>query len=234
MVKNLNPEALIIEGTRIKEETKDDEEKVKEVILKLANLSSGLVLVDFGWKDITRFETIEEVALKTKRTFVISPKLAYLLYNLKINLNSNVKVYLKRRDSLLYSLSDYSDDKYLLGYLLDWGEKSSLMKQAFESRYEEFLKPALAHFYEGIKAFHIKENPQKYILMLNFFELNELFDLKPQEGSIYIKASSEPFNDEMKIDQKKLKNWLKYFKIKAYLEKDLYGIHASGHASGLD
>ena len=58
------------------------------------------------------------------------------------------------------------------------------------------------------------------------FDLKELIDLKPVDGSVYIKSVCEPFDIEMEIDWKKVKNWIDHFGMK------LYKTHVSGHASG--
>ncbi len=86
--------------------------------------AEGLVLINFGWKDLTRFNTVYQATKENKRTLLISPKLAYLLYEMHFNFPTeyadprkmpNLKVYLKREGDLLYSKADY--DKYSMGYL---------------------------------------------------------------------------------------------------------------------
>jgi hypothetical protein len=37
------------------------------------------------------------------------------------------------------------------------------------------------------------------------FDLKELIDIKPVEGSVYIKSACEPFYAEMKMDWKRVK-----------------------------
>jgi len=60
---------------------------------------------------------------------------------------------------------------------------------------------------------------------MNFWEINQLVDIQPK-NAIWVKSSCEPFCEEMEIDEKRKKEWLKHFGIKAYFA------HASGHASG--
>jgi ribonuclease J len=59
------------------------------------------------------------------------------------------------------------------------------------------------------------------------FDLKELIDLKPAEGSVYIKSVCEPFDIEMEIDWQRIENWIKHFGM------DINSTHVSGHASGL-
>ena len=54
----------------------------------------------------------------------------------------------------------------------------------------------------------LRENPEDYIFRCDFFELKELIDIKPEKG-VYIKSSTEPFDEQMEIDAEKVKRWLK-------------------------
>ena len=60
---------------------------------------------------------------------------------------------------------------------------------------------------------------------MSMWEINQLSDINPK-NAVWIKSSCEPFDEEMKIDEKRKKNWLRHYKIKEY------SAHASGHASG--
>ena len=79
-----------------------------------------------------------------------------------------------------------------------------------------------------ITAEEISKSQQKYVMFMNYFQLNNLFDIKPKKGSVHIRSITEPFNDDMVLDQRRINNWLKLFKL--YPE---HRFHASGHASGL-
>jgi ribonuclease J len=77
------------------------------------------------------------------------------------------------------------------------------------------------------------------VLMFSYWDANELFDLMPLEGNHktrYVSASTEPFSEEMEIDEGKMVNWLDFFSITYDHElKDKQKIfirrHVSGHAS---
>jgi ribonuclease J len=215
---------LITEGTRIDEDVSKDELEVEADIAKAFHGVKGLAIVGFGWKDVTRYETLVNVAKQMKRTLVISPKLAYLLHLLKKQKllkiptpedSELVSVYLPRKDSMLYAKSDYSHTKHALGYSVDWKEG--------EIRTE--------HYENGVRAYDLRENPSRYILHLDFYEFNELIDINPPPESAYISASTEPFSEEMEIDEQRLNNWLRHFKLLGKGENVVH-IHASGHASG--
>jgi ribonuclease J len=65
------------------------------------------------------------------------------------------------------------------------------------------------------------------MVVLNFWYFNMFVDLKPN-GGIYIHSLSEPFNEEMEISYKRMKNWIDFFKIK-FVQS-----HCSGHINGID
>ena len=265
-------DSLIVEGTRIESEQTlketDVENNIKEDILKAA----GLILITFGWKDLSRFEVVHRCSIAADRTLVILPKLAYLLYEMHHNFPGqypdprtvpNLKVYLKREDSLLYSKADY--DKWKMGYL-DFhgrnlakkdqnlvriaeslkcgGEKCTCTEPKVEPDTEpiniETYELATHHLKHGVKAFEIRENPSKYVLLFTNMDVNELFDLMPKQSvhpAHYISTSTEPFNDEMEIDESKFMNWLDAFKVTYDYEEDeekhkhFMRRHVSGHAS---
>jgi ribonuclease J len=106
------------------------------------------------------------------------------------------------------------------------------MREAFVDGNTEYLESRLCNYYDGVRAYDIMENPSKYILHAGYFDMNELLDVNPPSGSIFVRAATEPFSDEMVLDEEKLTNWLDFFKI-----NDGAGImreHVSGHASGPD
>jgi len=47
--------------------------------------------------------------------------------------------------------------------------------------------------------------------------------VEPTAGSVYILSSSEPYNEEMELDQQRLVEWLDFYGM------PLYHIHVSGH-----
>lgn len=241
--KNLQPDLLITEGTRISSDTRDSEQDVEDRITSVVSGSSGLAIVDFGWKDISRFQTILNVARRTGRTLAVSPKVAYLWELLRGNAPEeypdlsemdNLRVYLKRTDSMTYSLSDYSNYKHLAGTCVDWGVKSVDMKAAYAAGDADYTGRRLCHYNEGVRAYEIAADPSAYIVHAGYYDMNELFDLNPPAGSVFIRAATEPFSDEMMLDERKLANWLKHFGINEGLDQKVVRHHVSGHASGPD
>jgi ribonuclease J len=267
-------DVLITEGTRVDSDSILTEEQVGKDITADIDRCEGLVLINFGWKDLTRFTTVYEAAKANGRTLVISPKLAYLLYEMYCNFPSefsdprkmaNLKVYLRREGDLLYSKVDY--DKWKMGYLNFHGRNvarddrnlvriaerlgvggelgnpknplpASCEGQAYD--YKEIYGLATAHLENGVRAYQIRQNPKQYVLMFSFWDANELFDLITREASHktrYISASTEPFSEEMEIDEGKMVQWMEFFGIDCDFERDEKGKktfkrrHVSGHAS---
>jgi ribonuclease J len=66
----------------------------------------------------------------------------------------------------------------------------------------------------------------------NYFQLNELIDIKPTPGSVYIRSVNEPFDEEMELDSRRVYNWLNLFRLTQYGRRPDDRLHASGHASG--
>ena len=227
---------MICEGTRIDSDAQLTEEMVRSKIANEIAETEGLVLVDFSWKDTTRYETISKAAESCGRTFVINARLAYLLNKLGLTpLPEHVKVFLKRKGSCFYSPDDYSKSKHEYGYSVDeaWTEDSS-------------------HYDSGLVAEEIRSNPGTYVLMLSYYDLGQLFDLADATGKLpgsrFIRAQCEPFSDEMELDEERLINWLDAFGIGyslgdtplpvgcsnpscSKLKRRIERSHVSGHAS---
>jgi ribonuclease J len=229
-------DVMICEGTRIdSEKTLSEHDIVKNISSRIKSVK-GLVFVDFSWKDTTRYETVLKACKESGRIFVINARLAYILDKLgQYPDDRNVLVYLKRKDSCLYSPSDYTKSKYEYGLSVDW-------EGGIDS----------THYDNAITACDIKKNPGKYVMMLSYFDLNQIFDLADAKGQIpdswLIKAQCAPFCDEMELDEERFIHWLKTFgigfeldstplpddcsnptcsKIKKRMKRD----HVSGHIS---
>ncbi|TFF94701.1 MAG: hypothetical protein EU543_00570 [Promethearchaeota archaeon] len=227
-----NPEVLITEGTRIDDDTKMSEKDVYEnMIITLKNdteLSNKLIIATFPWKSISRFQTLYKVAKKLERTLVIQPKLAYTIHNLQnfdflkikgILKNEDIKIYLPRKTGMIYSDADYTNIKYNVSYTTEWSRDEEI--EYYSNIYGKDIL---------IKACDINQLPSDYIIQLNFYELNELIDLKAPEGSYYFNLKTEPFDEEGELEEKVLLNWISKFGLQ--YEQERY--HASGHASGIE
>lgn len=194
-------DVMICEGTRIDSTEVLPESKIKEKIEEKINDTKGLVFVDFNWKDTTRYETIKKATEDSGRTFIINARLAYLLNKLEeYPLGDDIKVFLKRKGSCLYSPGDYTSSKYEFGLSVDWkGDRDS------------------THYDNALTALDIKKHPERYVMMLSYYDLGQIFDIADKNGKIpdswFIKAQCAPFSDEMELDEERFMNWLKIFGI---------------------
>jgi len=226
-----NTDILITEGTRIDDDTEVSESDVYRNIIasleKDKNLSKKLIIASFPWKSISRFLTVHQIAKDLNRVLVIQPKLAYTIHNLQnfdslmikgILKEDNVKIYLPRKNNMIYSDDDYTRTKYHVSYDVEWPKGQPI--GFYSTEYGEDIL---------VKACDIKENPSNYVLQLNFYELNELIDICPPKDSYFFNLKTEPFDEEGELEEKVLMNWISKFSLQ--FEREKY--HASGHAPGI-
>ena len=206
--KAIKPRWLLCEGTRIDDYRKDSEKGVKDEIKKYILGADGLVFVEHPIRDLDRVNTIFESAKENKREFVVNLKLAYLILALG--------------DLCPFSLDDVKIliPKKNWGLIFKEGIDAKLVEQDYSTWERDFINRE-----NSITCKDLKKNPQKYVVSMSFWEINQLTDIQP-EDAIWIKSSCEPFSEEMELDEERKRNWLEHFKIKEYFA------HASGHASG--
>ena len=220
--KKSNPKVLISEGTRIDSPSTETEEDIEINAKNLISNFKGLVIVNFPIRDIDRLLTFYKVAKGTDRTLVVNLKQAYLL---KLFSGrdypelEDVEVYIPKRGWGLIGTNSFVcyDGEWLCSSDVDSNHKFSDYKK-WE---KEFIESGNSINYKDIQ-----EEPEKYIFRCDFFELKELIDIKPV-NSIYIKSVTEPFDEEMEFDEKRVKNWLDHFNL-----LPVHKMHVSGHASG--
>jgi ribonuclease J len=214
---------MFCEGTRIDQEVPDDEKKVETELTDIFLGCKGLAMVGFTWKDIDRYETVRDAAIKSGRIPVFDPRLAYLLGKIGRNVyDEGATVFLERCGSMLYSPGDYSNSKHKVGDmpLSEWSNK------------RDNTVVDIKHLKNGISALELNKDPSSYVLHLDYFRFKNILDFDLPEGSIFVRAQCEPFNPRMELSQKRMFRWLKHFNINADNNWKPYQIHASGHASG--
>lgn len=197
------PDALICEGTRmaLKEKRKNYTEfQVEQLSNKIVSSTDKIVLVAHYSRDMDRFRSFYNVAIKNERKIVVSPKTAYLLSKLihdeHLDLpdplkDSRILVYYKRKKSGTYDDADY------------YGWERQFMDKMVTYKF-------------------VHENQSRLIMDLDFYQFAELIDIKPEQGSHFIHSMSEPFSEE-DVEDEVLHNWLDHFEIL------FHQLHASGH-----
>jgi ribonuclease J len=201
--RSCEPIVMISEGTRVAQSDRRSnysEEEVKKTADELVSETDKMVFVAHAGRDMDRFRTFYQVAKKTGRKLVISPKMAYLLRGLlddkRLNLPDPIKdddilVYYRRKRSGKFSESDY--------YVWE----------------REFMDKMVTHEY-------VNKNQKELMMNLSFYNLTELIDIRPIKGSHFIHSMSEPFSEE-DVEDQVMHNWLDHFGIR------FHQLHSSGH-----
>lgn len=191
----LKPDALVIEGTNIVDAKVNTEQDVFIRSEELISSSNHLVMVSLSMVDIDRVTTFYNIAKKTQRKLVVPIKLAFILNRLPSS--SNV-IDLNSSDIYIYrrkKATTYSWEKEILN-------KFSNVKGCED----------------------IKKEQDNLLMIAYFHDMNEMCEIRPKTGSLFIESQSEPFNEEMELDHKRLLNWLENYGL------PLLNIHSSGHA----
>lgn len=212
--KESKPDFFLVEGTNLGEKESGEfwtEQRVYEEANEVFKKSEGLIIVNFSIRDVDRFLTFYELAKAYGRKFVLTLRDAYLLKAMReIGLgvpgldDPSIYFYLEKRRSGTYCDEDYR---------------------------EAWFKNIFTFIDSGklLKASDIKKNEKEFLIILRFFDLQELVDIQPRPGSVYIHSSSEAHTEEQTIDETRLDNWLKAFGLPPKVH-----IHASGHAKRED
>ena len=206
--KEERPIAMITEGTRIDTgKTNESEQRVYNKSKKNLEHNKDLSVVDFNFKDVDRFTTFYNIAKDLDRKLVISFK--HACYLERYHKDKKLKSPDSRDENILIL-----KPKRMTGTYID------------EDYYDYYIKKRLN--YPNVKtAEEIRKKPQDYVVVLNFWYLNQLIDLKPK-GGMYIHSLSEPFNEEMEISYDRMINWIMHFNM------NFVQSHCSGHINGYD
>lgn len=209
---------LIVEGTRLGRSGHTyTETQVKEALLEaIRQHPTGPVAVDFAPRNLERLLACLEAGREVNRKLVITPKDAYLLYNLA-----------------------QADPSWQPPLEQCWVLQEPRSRT---SLWEEHLW-TLAKV-NAVEMKDIARQPQDFLLAFGFFELNRLLDLRLLAGSneqgLYIFSNSYWADDEQILDLRVLLNWLKALNFRLLpeglqeLPKDPSTVnnpyHTSGHA----
>jgi len=214
---------LLCEGTRVDAVSSLTEYDIEDKVVDIVNHTKGLTICGYPIRDLDRLLSFYLSAKKSNRDLVIDMKQAYLLKlfhasdNLRGNYpsptDSNIKIYIQRGT---WGLLDKDLEKF--------SQRQLIMDYAEWQR--EFLDYPNAVDYRDVKA-----NQNNFIFFCSDFRLQDLIDIKPDEGATYIRSLTEPFDMEMELKEEQVKNWFIHFGV---LKKDenWHQIHVSGHGDG--
>lgn len=198
-VHRCDPLALLCEGTNIQEGDRNFESNVLAQANSVVADATGLVFAHFSTVDLDRLQSFNRVAKDTERTLAVTPRQASLLK--KLSGNPVVESVMK------------GDNIYVF-------KKSKSQYEKWERKIFDEMKT--------VSSEDIRNQQDRWIVGTSLYDLNELFNIRPISGSIFLFSASEPFNEEMEGEQERLRNWLEHFGI------PLYSVHSSGHMMPLD
>jgi len=217
-------DVLLCEGTRVSETSSMTEYDVESQVTKIINNTKNLVVCGYPIRDLDRLLSFYLAAKNTGRYLVVDLKQAYLLklFNLSKTLkgkypsplDKHLKIYIPRGT---WGLLDKDLKKF--------SERQLVMD--YSGWQQEFLDYPNAVDYRDI----IK-NQKDFMFYCSDYKLQELIDVKPKEGSSYIRSLTEPFDEEMELKEEQIKNWFEHFGLLSK-ERDWHQIHVSGHGDGL-
>jgi ribonuclease J len=200
--KSAKPYLLITEATNIQEAYLFSEPELTEKLNNLIKHTEGLIITQFALTDIDRLRSFYEACKENQRLLVLTTKQAFLLWMLY------------QKDSYI-SIPNISDENILIF------KKKKKNYSTWENNLFKF-------FDNVIDTNQLKNIQDKVVLVMPFYDLKELIDISPKGGGLFILSSSEPFNEEMELDYKRLLQWLSYYGL------PLYSLHVSGHIMPLD
>lgn len=218
-----NLDYLLCEGTRINKKDTVTEFDVEGKVSEVINNTENLVVCTYPTRDLDRLLSFYKAIKNTGRDLVIDTKQAYLLKLFQSSdewknmypspTDPNIKVFVSRKS---WGLLD--KDRVV------WPD--NLVNADYHNWEREFL-----NYPNYVDYRDIKKNQKNFVFYCSDFQLFNLIDVRPSEKSSYIRSSTEPFNDEMKFDQERIKRWLIHFGL---ISNDgaWNTIHVSGHGTG--
>jgi ribonuclease J len=209
------PVAMLSEGTRINESEARTEDYVQSESTKYIKGKKGLAIANFPLRDTERLLTFYNTAISNGRKLVIEYRQALLLdllrehgiEGLPKSTDENIRIFYAKKSWGLVGRKDFPEDQIEKDYDT-WERTYFSLKNVIDAK-------------------EISKHQKDYVMFMNYFQLNNLIDIKPVEGSVHIRSICEPFSEEMELDQKRIDNWLRLFSL--YPERK---IHSSGHACG--
>jgi ribonuclease J len=214
---------LLCEGTRIAEEFSQTEQDVENSIKDIIQRTDNLVICTYPTRDLDRLLSFYNASKESNRELVIDLKQAYILKlfeqseylkgNYPSPKDSKIKIYIPRKSwGLIDKDVNIWTKKVLLGDYDNWADEFVDYENAIDHR-------------------DVSSDQESLIFYCSDFQLQELIDLRPKENSAYIRSSTEPFDDDMRLDQERVKRWLLHFGL-IKKEEEWNHIHVSGHGSG--
>jgi len=214
---------LLCEGTRVQDNSSKTELDVEKDVINIVNNTKNLVVCTYPTRDLDRLLSFYNAAVQSGRDLVIDLKQAYILKLFQTSELSR-KLYPKPNDGKIKIYIPKKKWGLIDKDITKWGKK--LLLEDYNQWADEFLD------YENHVDYRdVSKNQKDMIFYCSDFQVQELIDVRPRENSAYIRSSTEPFDDEMELDQRRVERWLVHFGL-LRREEQWNHIHVSGHGSG--
>ena len=213
---------ILCEGTRLEQQSSITEFDVEDQITRVIANTGNLVVVSYPTRDLDRLLSFYNAAKHSNRHLVIDLKQAYLL-KLFASSEHSSGIYPSVDDPVIRIFNPRKSWGLLDKDRQYWTEK--IVMEDYSEWEREFIGRNNSMDYRDIKS---KQN--ELVFYCSDYRMQELIDVRPLENSSYIRSSTEPYDDEMKLDHERIKRWLIHFGL---LQKDQNWnvMHVSGHGS---
>ncbi len=208
-------DVLLTEGTRVGEGMGLSEADVRERITQLIMECDHMVLANYPGRDLDRIVSFYEAARAAGRQLVVDCRQALVLETLATvdgdevpRLGDGVRVLARPQR---------------WGVIGDPGYDQGTQEQDYERWERPFVFSP-----HSILVRDVRDEPDGYVVFMDFYHLQALADLQPPAGSVFLRSMVEPFNEDMQLDEVRVNNWMERFGL------EVAQVHASGHACGED
>ncbi|MFB6213266.1 MAG: MBL fold metallo-hydrolase [Candidatus Nanohaloarchaea archaeon] len=232
--RNFEPDYLITEGTNVgNSEEIPPEEKVREKLQWYIGEENDGVFVNHPRLDLERMRSVVRAAKGNDRQYVVRTWQAHMLKELEENGllpwddlsvdSPHIRILAPQKGwgMLMHKFRTPSGEWKRLDEIdIDDSNHDGLVKKDYRSGWER----ELVMRDDTVTPLDICDNLENYVLYTDYYRLKDLIDLKPERG-MYLWSRTEPFNQEMEIEQRRVHNWLNHFNLQ------MRKAHASGHMS---
>ena len=203
ILKKERIDVFLCEGTRILEKEILSEKIIYEQAKEKLQNVKGLIVADYSMTDTTRFQTLLALSKALKRKMALPFNYFGFLFLLK---EKGINFKENFDNVVLYAKEKASFQKW---------EKELIQKYPF------------------VKGEQIRENKKDYFVILNFHQIQELIDFAPDKDCYFLRASTEPHEEEAEISEERFLNWILHFQMQGLSENGKFErAHISGHISG--
>ena len=210
---------LLCEGTRISNKPDTPartEQWIETEAASIMESTDGLAMCGYPMRDLDRLHSLYLAAKAAGRMLVVDMKQAYLLELFETHLPGTYP----RLDEVGIFINRGSWG------LIDKNYPEDALSRDYDKWKRDFLNHPSRLDYRDIAA-----SPKKYLHYCDDFSLQNLIDIRPPQGSTYIRSLTEPFDPDMERQEGQVKNWLAKFGLIGS-DRQWHKLHVSGHGDG--